>query len=105
MSSRERVEVRPGAYHDSVTLLQVSRAVAGVEGVSAAQVAMATDLNVESNVLMPVVFSILPQRHAQRGRRKRLLSQVDHGTQVSTNPLLDSEGLNLVVRLTHALGH
>src|SRR3954470_8510083 len=44
---RERVEVRPGAYYDSVTLLQVSRAVAEVEGVSAAQVAMATDLNVE----------------------------------------------------------
>src|SRR3954454_92953 len=43
----ERVEVRPGAYHDSVTLLQVSRAVAEVDGVSAAQVAMATDLNVE----------------------------------------------------------
>src|SRR4051812_12292429 len=43
----ERVEVRPGAYHDSVTLLQVSRAVAEVEGVDAAQVAMATDLNVE----------------------------------------------------------
>src|SRR3954470_5429067 len=43
----ERVEVRPGAYHDSVTLLQVSRAVADVEGVDAAQVAMATDLNVE----------------------------------------------------------
>src|SRR3954464_2061451 len=43
----ERVEVRPGAYHDSVTLLQVSRAVAQVDGVDAAQVAMATDLNVE----------------------------------------------------------
>src|SRR5512133_3024113 len=43
----ERVEVRPGAYHDSVTLLQVSRVVAQVEGVEAAQVAMATDLNVE----------------------------------------------------------
>src|SRR4051794_1796938 len=43
----ERVEVRPGAYHDSVTLLQVSRVVAEVDGVSAAQVAMATDLNVE----------------------------------------------------------
>ena len=47
MTERERVEVRAGAYHDSVTLLQVSRAVAGVAGVAAAQVAMATDLNVE----------------------------------------------------------
>lgn len=41
------VELRHGAYHDSVSLMQVSRAVAGTEGVTAAQVAMATDLNVE----------------------------------------------------------
>jgi FdrA protein len=44
---QSRVELRAGAYHDSVTLLQVSKAVAGVDGVEAAQVAMATDLNVE----------------------------------------------------------
>ncbi|MGZ4650187.1 MAG: hypothetical protein ACXV3A_06600 [Kineosporiaceae bacterium] len=44
---RERIEVSPGAYHDSVTLLQVSRVVGDVEGVTAAQVAMATDLNVD----------------------------------------------------------
>ena len=43
----ERVELRPGAYHDSVALLQVSRRLAGLDGVLAAQVAMATDLNVE----------------------------------------------------------
>lgn len=41
------VDVRRGAYHDSVTLLQVSRTVADVDGVEAAQVAMATELNVE----------------------------------------------------------
>jgi FdrA protein len=41
------VELRRGAYADSVTLLQVSRTVQGVEGVAAAQVAMATTLNVE----------------------------------------------------------
>jgi FdrA protein len=41
------VEVRRGAYADSVALLQVSRDVAAVEGVEAAQVAMATPLNVE----------------------------------------------------------
>src|SRR5204862_150235 len=52
----ERVEVRPGAYHDSVTLLQVSRVVAQVEGVTAAQVAMATDLNVE--VLRRMSFDV-----------------------------------------------
>src|SRR4051812_48873844 len=39
------VELRPGAYADSVTLLQVSRAVQGLDGVLAAQVAMATTLN------------------------------------------------------------
>ena len=41
------VEVRRGAYADSVALLQVSRDVAAVDGVEAAQVAMATPLNVE----------------------------------------------------------
>jgi len=41
------VEVRHGAYADSVALLQVSRDVAAVEGVEAAQVAMATPLNVD----------------------------------------------------------
>ena len=41
------VELRRGAYHDSVSLMQVSRAVAGRPGVEAAQVAMATELNVE----------------------------------------------------------
>ncbi|MFN0283127.1 MAG: FdrA family protein, partial [Kineosporiaceae bacterium] len=43
----ERVEVRRGAYHDSVTLMQVSRTVTAAAGVHAAQVAMATDLNVD----------------------------------------------------------
>jgi FdrA protein len=41
------VELRSGAYADSVTLLQVSRDVQSVPGVNAAQVAMATPLNVE----------------------------------------------------------
>ena len=39
--------LRPGAYADSVRLLQVSRTVQGVAGVATAQVAMATPLNVE----------------------------------------------------------
>ena len=43
----DRVEVRSGSYHDSVALMQVSRSVAGVEGVLAAQVAMATELNLD----------------------------------------------------------
>jgi FdrA protein len=39
------VDVRRGSYHDSVTLLQVSRDVAALDGVADAVVAMATELN------------------------------------------------------------
>jgi FdrA protein len=41
------VEVQPGRYRDSVALMQVSRAVGAREGVRAALVAMATELNLE----------------------------------------------------------
>jgi FdrA protein len=41
------VELRRGTYVDSVTLMQVSRRVAALDGVSSAIVAMATDLNLE----------------------------------------------------------
>jgi FdrA protein len=44
---KDHVELRRGAYADSVTLLQVSRTVQGEPGVVAAQVAMATPLNLE----------------------------------------------------------
>ncbi len=50
------VELRRGAYHDSVSLLQVSRAVAGTAGIEAAQVAMATELNVD--VLRDMGFEV-----------------------------------------------
>ena len=43
----DHLELRSGAYYDSVSLMQVSRQVAGASGVSAAQVAMATELNLE----------------------------------------------------------
>ena len=43
----ERVIVRRGAYHDSVTLLLVSRAAAGEEGAGDVAVGMATPLNLE----------------------------------------------------------
>lgn len=46
MMSVEHVEVRPGAYADSVTLMQVSAEVGRADGVEAALVAMATELNV-----------------------------------------------------------
>ncbi|KGN32931.1 FdrA family protein [Knoellia sinensis KCTC 19936] len=51
-----QVDVRKGAYHDSVTLLQVSRTMGETAGVEAAQVAMATELNVE--VLTGMGFDI-----------------------------------------------
>ena len=43
----DHLEVRSGAYYDSVSLMQVSRQVASAAGVVAAQVAMATELNLE----------------------------------------------------------
>lgn len=43
----DSVEVRSGAYHDSVSLMQASRTVQQVPGVRAALVAMATELNLE----------------------------------------------------------
>jgi FdrA protein len=52
------VEVRSGAYADSVTLLQVSKQVAASPGVVSAQVAMATPLNLE--VLEQMGFAVPP---------------------------------------------
>ena len=54
--STDHVELRTGAYADSVTLLQVSRQVQQLTGVVTAQVAMATPLNVE--VLERMGFTI-----------------------------------------------
>jgi FdrA protein len=47
VSETTHLEVRRGSYHDSVTLMQVSRDVAAVDGVTAAQVAMGTELNLD----------------------------------------------------------
>lgn len=46
-SGVDYVDLRQGHYHDSVTLLQVSQVVTGIDGVSHCVVAMATPLNVE----------------------------------------------------------
>ena len=43
----DHVEVRTGRYYDSVTLMQASQAVAATPGLLAAQLAMATDLNLD----------------------------------------------------------
>jgi FdrA protein len=45
--SSEIVEVRPGAYHDSVTLMRVGRTLADRDGVLDALTAMATELNLD----------------------------------------------------------
>jgi FdrA protein len=45
--SAEHVEARPGAYADSVTLMQVSADVQRADGVQAALIAMATELNLD----------------------------------------------------------
>lgn len=57
--SHVHVELRPGAYADSVALLQVSRSVQGIDGVLAAQVAMATPVNVD--VLTQMGFTVPEQ--------------------------------------------
>ncbi|GAA2493851.1 DUF1116 domain-containing protein [Terrabacter carboxydivorans] len=54
----DHVELRTGAYLDSVTLMQVSRTVAAAPGVEAAQVAMATELNLE--VIRGMGFEVPP---------------------------------------------
>jgi len=46
----DHVELRRGVYHDSVTLLRIAQAAAQAPGVTAAQVAMATPLNVDLTV-------------------------------------------------------
>ncbi len=43
--SAEHVEARPGAYADSVTLMSISADVRRADGVHAALIAMATELN------------------------------------------------------------
>ena len=45
--SHARVATRPGAYADSVRLIQVSQLIRSADGVEAALVAMATDLNLD----------------------------------------------------------
>ncbi|HEX6255200.1 MAG TPA: hypothetical protein VFZ70_05255 [Euzebyales bacterium] len=44
-ASTTHLELRHGVYHDSVTLLQVSRDITAIDGVDEAVVAMATELN------------------------------------------------------------
>lgn len=43
----EHIDVRKGVYYDSVTLLRITQAARSAEGITDAQVAMATELNVD----------------------------------------------------------
>ena len=52
----EFVDIRRGAYYDSVTLMQVSATIAATPGITAAQVAMGTELNLE--VLAGMGFTV-----------------------------------------------
>jgi FdrA protein len=84
--STDHVELRTGAYGDSVTLLQVSRQVQLLAGVATAQVAMATPLNVE--VLERMGFAIpddatvnhlvVAVRLEDAGALDTVLVEVDH---------------------------
>ena len=56
--SAEHVEARPGAYADSVTLMRVSADVRQADGVQAALIAMATELNLA--LLRPMGFQPPP---------------------------------------------
>jgi FdrA protein len=60
--SSEQVEIRRGLYADSVTLMRVSQRVGQGDGVEAAMVAMATELNLA--VLAGMAFSLPPVNSA-----------------------------------------
>ena len=57
--SAEHIEARPGAYADSVTLMQASTDVRKADGVEAALIAMATELNL--GLLAEMGFAAPPQ--------------------------------------------
>ena len=57
--SAEHIEARPGAYADSVTLMQASTDVRKADGVEAALIAMATELNLD--LLAEMGFAAPPQ--------------------------------------------
>ncbi|MEM9562476.1 MAG: FdrA family protein [Actinomycetota bacterium] len=56
------IEVRPGHYHDSVTLMQVSQALADDPAVAHAQVAMGTTLNLD--LLVDAGYTVPPEATA-----------------------------------------
>ena len=75
------LQVRRGSYVDSVALMQVSRRVAGLPGVGAALVAMATELNLE---LASSMGFDLPDRAAPN----EMLVAVEAATDDDTLPRL-----------------
>src|SRR5699024_7730258 len=90
-SQFDYVELRPGAYADSVALLQVSKDVAAVDGVHAAQVAMATPLNLD--VIAQMGFDVpatspndmdVAVRLTDEGARDTALAAVDQALAAAT---------------------
>ena len=90
-TTSDHVELRRGAYADSVTLLQVSRDVQQTPGVVTAQVAMATPLNVD--VLTGMGFTVpeaspndlvVAVRMAGDGELDRALAAVDAALAATT---------------------
>ena len=92
----EHVELRRGVYHDSVSLMQVSRAVAQTPGVDAAQVAMATDLNVEliagMGFTLPADAGPNDLVVAVRARRQQIGPQGGHTPGTRWTPGMDHAG-------------
>ena len=103
--TKDHVELRSGAYADSVTLLQVSRAVQAAPGVVTAQVAMATGLNLE--VLEGMGFDVpgvLPQRHGRRAaprRRRRRVRTALAAVDAALAPTRPTAGDTTVAAAAH----
>ena len=99
------VDVRRGADHDSVSLMQVSRAVAATTGVTAAQVAMATELNVD--VLRGMGFEV-PEGAGPNDLVVALRVESDEGLEAAlcaaVNSWLAAEWLGKDPRLAASIG-
>ncbi|MCH9649644.1 MAG: acyl-CoA synthetase FdrA [Deltaproteobacteria bacterium] len=82
-----KTEIRPGAYFDSIVLMQLQAALAGLEGIEDAGVVMATASNLavlEANGLLPEEFSgeaedlVVAVRGSTEAAAEAALGEVDH---------------------------
>lgn len=105
----EHVELRPGAYADSVALLQVSKDVAAADGVLAAQVAMATPLNLEVIARMGFTLPeaspndmVVAVRLASEEHLTSALATVDAAIDATRRQSGSSEDVVVPSRTTHS---